>query len=136
MERERARWAEEESRMKIQEDEKYRRQEEKRRREKAAAQQLFQAELETLKQHHSEHLAQLRKKWEEEKSEEIATLKHALEISYNERERRFVETQRRERDDEAQKYASHFSNELKRQHVVKEKLFWYLKNTNSIVSNI
>ncbi len=62
--------------MKGQEDEKIRRLEEKRRREKTAAQQLLQVEIETLKQHHVEHLAQLKKKWEDDKNEEIAALRH------------------------------------------------------------
>lgn len=117
IERERARWSEEESRMKAQDDERMRRLEEKRRKENIAAQQLLQAEIGTLKQQHVEHLAQLRKNWEEEKQEEIRAIKHHLEMDSNERERRLLETQRKERDEEAQKLNSHFSAELKRQHV-------------------
>ncbi|KZS22077.1 Uncharacterized protein APZ42_010960 [Daphnia magna] len=116
IERERARWSEEESRMKAQDDERMRRLEEKRRKENIAAQQLLQAEIGTLKQQHVEHLAQLRKNWEEEKQEEIRAIKHHLEMDSNERERRLLETQRKERDEEAQKLNSHFSAELKRQH--------------------
>ena len=40
-----------------------------------------------------------------------------MEMNSNERERRILETQRRERDEDAKKFAAHFSNELKRQHV-------------------
>lgn len=117
MERERARWLEEESRMKSQEEEKFRRLEDKRRREKAAAHQLMQSEIETIKATHSEHIAQLRKKWEGDKNEELSAVRHAMEISFNERERHLQETQRRQRDDDAQKFNTHFANELKRQHV-------------------
>jgi hypothetical protein len=117
IERERARWIEEESRMKIQEDEKIRRLEEKRRREKIAAQQLLQAEIATLKQQNAEHLAQLKKKWEDEKIEELRALKHHLEMNSNERERRLLENHRRELEEEEKKMTSQLSNELKRQHV-------------------
>ncbi len=117
MERERARWIEEESRMKMQEDEKIRRLEEKRRRERIAAQQLLQAEIATIKQQNLEYLAQLKKKWEEEKIEEIRALKHQLDTNSNERERRLIENQRREREEEEQKFVLQLSNELKRQHV-------------------
>ncbi|XP_057372153.1 centrosomal protein of 131 kDa-like [Daphnia carinata] len=116
IERERARWSEEESRMKTQDDERMRRLEEKRRKENIAAQQLLQAEIGTLKQQHVEHLAQLRKNWEEEKQEEIRAIKHHLEMDSKERERRLLETQRKERDEDAQKLNSHFADELKRQH--------------------
>ena len=118
MERERARWLEEESRMKVHEEERIRHLEDKRRREKVAAQQLLQVEIETLKATHGEHLAQLKKKWEEDKNEEMTALKHTLEMNFNERERRLLENQRKEREEEAQKLAAHFASELARDHVL------------------
>lgn len=111
------RWLEEESRMKLHEEERIRHLEDKRRREKVAAQQLLQAEIETLKVTHSEHVAQLKKKWEENKSEEITSLKHTLEINFNERERHLIESHRKEREEEAQKFSAHFAKELERNHV-------------------
>jgi len=72
MDRERKRWLEEESRNKMQEEENMRSNEERWGRERKAAQQLFHAEIETLKQQHAEHLNLLRQKWEEDKKEELA----------------------------------------------------------------
>ena len=54
----------------MQEEENMRSNEERWSRERKAAQQLFHAEIETLKQQHAEHLNLLRQKWEEDKKEE------------------------------------------------------------------
>lgn len=117
MDRERKRWLEEESRNKLQEEENMRNNEERWSRERKAAQQLFHAEIETIKQQHAEHLNLLRQKWDEDKKEELAALRHSLEVKLNERERFLVDTQRKEREEDAHNFSRHLSEEVKRQHV-------------------
>ena len=103
--------------MKKQEEENIRRQEEKMHREKAAIQQLFQAEIETLKQQHGEQLSSLKKNWEANHKEELAALRHSLEFKWNERERQLIDAQRKEREEDAQNFSRHLSEEIQRQHV-------------------
>lgn len=117
MEKERKSWLEQESRTKMIEEENMHRQEEKRRREKLACQQLFEAEVMTLKQQHAENIALLKRKWEEKAREELEAFRRNKEGEMNERERQLIEQQRKEKEDDAQNFNRLLSEELKRQHV-------------------
>ena len=126
-ERERKRWIEEEMRNKKQDEDNLKRQEDKWRREIQASTKLLQAEVETLKQQHSEQIAALKKTWDEDKREELAALRHTLEVKTNERERQLVESRRKEREEDAQNFARHLAEELQRQHVsFLVKILWLL----------
>ena len=104
-------------RNKKQDEDNLKRQEDKWRREIQASTKLLQAEVETLKQQHSEQIAALKKTWDEDKREELAALRHTLEVKTNERERQLVESRRKEREEDAQNFARHLAEELQRQHV-------------------
>ena len=114
-------------RNKKQDEDNLKRQEDKWRREIQASTKLLQAEVETLKQQHSEQIAALKKTWDEDKREELAALRHTLEVKTNERERQLVESRRKEREEDAQNFARHLAEELQRQHVsFLVKILWLL----------
>ena len=58
-------------------------------------------------------------------------MRHALEVKFNERERQLVEMRRKEREEDAQNFGRHLTEELQRQHVspsLRHRLFVSIEN--------
>ena len=133
MDRERQRWMDEESRNKKAEEDNQRRYEEKSRREKMAVQQLHYADIETLKQQHAEQVCLLKTKCDADRKEEVAALRHLLDLQFNERERQFVDAHRKDKEEEALVASRHLSHELQRQHVLYHLVFGRLPSSNPLL---